>query len=155
MTLAVLSGCAVNQFGWVEVRHFEAATVRRVELETTGIFISTQDVDAGITLGATERHYFYPKKAEHQHALSIQQIMQSTTFTETDDIQEAVGGDSEAFAWYVANKGLTLNINAQHSGLSLGRINRYRLRQINNNQIIIIKRGSDQEYQAYYQSIPD
>ncbi|TXL16622.1 hypothetical protein BMR04_09030 [Methylococcaceae bacterium HT3] len=57
----LITGCAVNNFGIVNVKHFENKTVHMVNLKSYGCFLSTHEADAGLTFGFTERWYFYPK----------------------------------------------------------------------------------------------
>jgi len=55
-------GCAIDDRGSVRVTHRTSPTGRVVTLRSFGLHIHTCPLDRGVTLGATERSYFFPRQ---------------------------------------------------------------------------------------------
>jgi hypothetical protein len=61
----LVSGCAINDKGFTQLRYFENATSYMTKQNTWGGFISTHSSDRGLTLGRAERIKVYPKMTKN------------------------------------------------------------------------------------------
>ncbi|MBX9916869.1 MAG: hypothetical protein K2Y07_06495 [Nitrosomonas sp.] len=57
----LVTGCAINDKGFTQLRYFENATSYMTKQNTWGGFISTHSSDRGFSLGYVERIKVYPK----------------------------------------------------------------------------------------------
>lgn len=149
---SALTGCAIDDKGLVTVKHFENKTVHMVKLKSFGFFISTKKADAGLSIGFTERSYFYPKESEFsQFDLSnILNTVEDDQF-ETKPELEAVDNSLIPFAWINHSNGLSINSNANKVGLSLGFNKGHRIQLPKNfNGILIFKHSSSGENKVLY-----
>lgn len=149
---ATLTGCAIDDKGFVAVKHFENKTVHMVKLKSLGFFISTKKADAGLSIGFTERSYFYPKDSEFsQFDLNhILNTIEDDQFEPKPEL-EAVDNLLIPFAWINHTNGLSINSNADKVGLSLGINKGYRIQLPQNfNGVLIFKHSSSGENNILY-----
>ena len=118
----LIQGCAVNNIGLVKVRHFENKTVHMVNLKAFGCFLSTNEADAGLTFGFTERRYYYPKDKQimEMDLTSMLMLAEEDHLIEQEKDQSIVDYSDKAIAWLSDTKGLTFNANSHRVGFSLG-----------------------------------
>jgi len=120
--LNLIQGCAINNFGIVKVRHFENETVHMVNLKVFGGFLSTNEADAGLTFGFTERRYFYPKNTQlmKMDLTSMLKLIEKDHLIEQKQNQSNINYSDTAIAWLTESNGLTLNTNSHQVGFFLG-----------------------------------
>ncbi len=119
------SGCAVNGSGLVKVRHYENDTAYVVSWEVWGGHVITNAMDAGVTLGYSQRTYIYPKFAAHQGSGEGSLVLpfrlsghEVTEVTEERTEAPPALGDMVALARQVI--GASLAFNRAGVGVSLG-----------------------------------
>jgi hypothetical protein len=121
LPVTLVTGCAINDKGFTQLRYFENATSYMTKQSTWGGFISTHSSDRGLTLGYAERIKVYPKMANHAQ-LSLDQFLQqidSSDFVESST-KEMDLENLQPFAWFEKNQGVTLHANSLKIGLSAG-----------------------------------
>ncbi len=117
----LVTGCAINDKGFTQLRYFENATSYMTKQNTWGGFISTHASDRGLTLGHAERIKVYPKMTKNEQ-LSLDQFLQqmdSSDFVEKDT-QEMSLENLQPFAWFERNQGVTLHASSLRIGFSAG-----------------------------------
>lgn len=117
----LVTGCAINDKGFTQLRYFENATSYMTKQSTWGGFISTHSSDRGITLGHAERIKVYPKMTKNAQ-LPLDQFLQQTDnsdFVERDTKEMSLE-DMQPFAWFERNQGVMLHANSLKIGLSAG-----------------------------------
>ena len=65
--IVTMQGCAWNESGLVRVQRFENASTYVVRLDSLGVHVITNTIDAGIYMGRTQKIYVLPK---HNNAAS-------------------------------------------------------------------------------------
>lgn len=119
--IMMMSGCAINDKGFTQLRHFENETSYMTTQKTWGGFISTRHSDRSLTLGHTERIKVYPK-AEKNAQLPLDQFLQqvdSSNFIEINS-KEINLGNMQPFAWIEKNQGIMFHANLIKIGFSAG-----------------------------------
>ncbi|MCK5353836.1 MAG: hypothetical protein KAJ63_01855 [Methyloprofundus sp.] len=148
-----VTGCAINNTGLIEVKHFENETIHMVKLKTFGGFLSTNEADAGLTFGFTERQYFYPKnKLSMKDGLSNMLLLANKDrLVEQENGQTNIDYSDKAIAWISNTNGLIFNTNSHKVGLSLG-VSKSQMIKLhrNFNGVFIFKYISGNETKAYY-----
>jgi hypothetical protein len=141
----MMSGCAINDKGFTQLRHFENKTSYMTIQKTWGGFISTRHSDRGLTLGHTERIKVYPKLAKNAQ-LPIDQFLQqvdSNDFVEISN-KETNLENLQPFAWIEKNYGLMFHANPVKIGFSAGIESRNVLRvPLDFNGTLIINRDQN------------
>lgn len=117
----LVTGCAINDKGFTQLRYFENATSYMTKQNTWGGFISTHSSDRGLTLGHAERIKVYPKMTKNVQ-LSIDQFLQQTDSSDfvERDTKEMSLENLQPFAWFERNQGVMLHANLVRIGLSAG-----------------------------------
>lgn len=117
----LVTGCAINDKGFTQLRYFENATSYMTKQNTWGGFISTHSSDRGLTLGRAERIKVYPKMTNNAQ-LALDQFLQQTDNSDfvEKDTKEMNLENLQPFAWYEKNQGITLHANSLKIGLSAG-----------------------------------
>ena len=150
---ALLSGCSVNGVGMVDVQHYENDSIHMVQMEAWGGHLSTNQADAGITLGHAKRLYLYPKDGNMSVSAMSALIPQddSDKLMPTDTPLSTETGNNRAVAWMTDNEGLTLELNENKIGLALG-IQSRRVIQLPRefSGWLLIRHQSDGILRAYY-----
>jgi hypothetical protein len=119
--IMLMTGCAINDKGFTQLRHFENETSYMTTQKTWGGFISTQNSDRGLTLGHTERIKVYPKLTKNAQ-LPIDEFLQqvdSNDFVEISN-KETNLENLQPFAWIEKNYGLMFHTNPIKIGFSAG-----------------------------------
>lgn len=121
LLITLVTGCAINDKGFTQLRYFENATSYMTKQNTWGGFISTHSSDRGLTLGHAERIMVYPKMTKNAQ-LSIDQFLQQTDSSDfvERDTKEMSLEDLQPFAWFERNQGIMLHANSLKIGLSAG-----------------------------------
>jgi len=117
----LVTGCAINDKGFTQLRYFENATSYMTKQNTWGGFISTHSSDRGFTLGYAERIKVYPKMTNNAQ-LTLDQFLQQTDnsdFVESST-KEMDLENLQPFAWFEKSQGITLHANSLKIGLSAG-----------------------------------
>lgn len=117
----MVTGCAINDKGFTQLRYFENATSYMTKQNTWGGFISTHSSDRGLTLGRAERIKVYPKMTKNAQ-LSLDQFLQQTDSSDfvEKDTKEMDLENLQPFAWFERNQGVTLHANSLKIGFSAG-----------------------------------
>lgn len=118
----LITGCAINDAGFVKVKHFENKTVHMVNLKAYGCFLSTNEADAGLTIGFIERQYFYPKNKQFEEIDLSNMLLQAKGDRLLVQEKGLVSNDfsDKAIAWLTKTEGLSINTNSHRMGISLG-----------------------------------
>lgn len=82
---AALTGCSVDDRGFVDVRTYESQSARVVELNAWGLSVSTQALDRGLTLGRSRRLYVYPKGSTEESSAGV--TLEAFTVREEDRLR--------------------------------------------------------------------
>ena len=149
----LIQGCAVNNIGLVKVRHFENKTVHMVNLKTIGGFISTNEADAGLTFGFTERTYFYPKDINFTEVDPTSVLIQADEdhLIELEKDEAILDYSDKPIAWISDTIGLTFNTNRHRVGFSLGIAKNQAIRLHRDfDGVFIFKHISGEETKVYY-----
>ncbi len=120
--LISLSGCAINDKGFVSIRYFENKSTYRISYESWGGYLSTRSADGGLTLGHAERILIYPKHA-NQPEISVDELLQEAMAADLEheiefgnlDIE-----DAQPYAWIEKNQGIVFHVNSMKTGISAG-----------------------------------
>ena len=64
LLLMLVTGCAINDIGFTNLRYFENETSYLTKQKTWGGFVSTQSSNCGLTLGHAERMVIPPLLTE-------------------------------------------------------------------------------------------
>ena len=152
---ALLSGCSVNGIGMVDVQHYENDSVYAVKIESWGGHLSTNSADFGITLGHAERLYIYPK-GEGGSALLVDTLMAHGDGDElipTDAPLSREMANRNAMAWMTDNGGITIDLNANKIGLSIGLQSRRVIKLPREfSGWVVIRHSPDGALRAYYEN---
>ena len=121
LLVTLITGCAINDKGFTQLRYFENATSYMTKQNTWGGFISTHSSDRGLTLGRAERIKVYPKVTKNAQ-LPLDQFLQQTDSSDfvERDTKEMNLENLQPFAWFEKNQGVTLHANSLKIGLSAG-----------------------------------
>lgn len=119
--ILLMTGCAINDKGFTQLRHFENETSYMTTQKTWGGFISTHSSDRGLTLGRAERIKVYPKMTKNVQ-LPLDQFLQQTDSSDfvERDTKEMSLENLQPFAWFERNQGVMLHANSLKIGLSAG-----------------------------------
>ena len=117
-----ITGCAVNDKGLINVRYFENKSSYLLTQESWGGYLSTRQVDGGLTLGHAKRTLIYPK-AGNKSVLSIDELLQQSAGSDFDKEIEAKDADLkdvQPYAWIEKNQGVMFHANPVKTGFSVG-----------------------------------
>ncbi len=148
----LVTGCAINDKGFTQIRYFKNETSYMTTQKTWGGFISTRHSDRGLTLGHAERIKVYPKLTAGAHlpADKFLQQVESSDFMEIST-KEIDLENLQPFAWFEKNGGIMFHANPIKIGFSAGIESRSVLRLppdfdgifiINRDQNGIVKAGA-------------
>lgn len=160
ISVFLLSGCAIDNFGLVKVQHFENETVHMISKESWGTYLSTNNADAGLMFGHMKRILFYPKhlSSSEFHLDNLLITTQRDQFIETENDNLDAFDTRSPIAWITNNQGLIFNTNQLRIGITLGLDSRDAIRlPVDFEGLFVFKYSSNGKVQAYFyqQSQPD
>jgi hypothetical protein len=124
LTVSILfaEGCAVDDIGFVKVMHFENETMYMVSKESWGVYLSTENVDAGLMFGHMDRTFLYPKtrKLKELELNNLLSNLEQDQFIETTDDKLVKPNSEGPVAWITNNQGLMFHANQLKFGLTIG-----------------------------------
>jgi len=131
-TVALASGCSVNDLGLVRVRHLESDSARVVRLDAWGLQILTRAEDAGLTLGPSERMYVFPKATDSAARLPLSVLVERAgagrLHPATCDPCPGLRALGSSLAWTTRTTGIRVDANGRRIGVMLGLQTRAALR---------------------------
>ena len=149
------SGCSINGVGMVDVQHYENITIYMVKMEAWGGHLSTNSADAGITLRHAKRLYLYAKRDGGTASVVgafIAQLVDDVLMP-TDMPLSPETGNERAIAWMTDNGGLTIDLNGNKIGLTLGIQSRRVIKLPREfSGWLVIRHGSDGMLRVYYRN---
>ena len=131
ISFLIVSGCAVNDHGFVDVVHYESASAQIVSLETCGVLVITNELDRGITLGCTRKAYIYPKVGVESGQISDQMLiesLQTIASVKPSAGQIDLGALGAPLGFLSSGFGLLIDLNTQRSGMTIGHRKRWVIR---------------------------
>ncbi len=158
ITVFLLSGCAIDNFGLVKIQHFENESVHMVSKESWGTYLSTNNADAGIMFGHMRRILLYPKNpgSSELRLDNLSTTVQQDQFTETTTDNLDAFDNRSPIAWITNNQGLIFNTNQLRLGITLGWESRDAIRLPRDFEgVFVFNYSSDGKVQAYfYRQLP-
>lgn len=129
LLLILITGCAVNDMGFIKLRYFENETTYLKSQRAWGGYLSTRHINRGFVLGRTERIMVYPKFRKGAR-LRVEELLIQV---DGDDFIEMNAKDidlknKEPFAWIEKNQGVMFHANPLKMGFSIGVESRHMLR---------------------------
>ena len=121
-----IAGCAVNDVGLVTVDRYENDTARMARLKTLGLHLITNSVDGGLTIGASNRVYIYPK--HNQSNAYMEEIKRFLTKISNGEQLQMKNADSfppfselgTPISVVSERFGISLDFNSHRIGISIG-----------------------------------
>ena len=153
----ILSGCAIDNFGFIKVQHFENETVNMISKESWGVYLSTNNADAGLMFGHMKRMLLYPKKpgSSELPLNNILTTVQEDQFIETKNDNQDSFNTRSPIAWINNNQGLIFNTNQFLLGITLGLESREAIRLPSEFEgIFVFKYSSNGKVQAHFHGQP-
>ena len=154
----LLSGCAIDNYGLVNVRHFENETVHMISKESWGAYLSTNNADAGLVFGHMKKILLYPKNSSSSE-LGLDNLLttaQQDQFIEKENDKLDVFNTRYPIAWITNNQGLIFNANQLKLGITLGLESRDAIRLPRDFEgVFVFKYSTDGKVQAnFYRQLP-
>lgn len=121
-TMALVSGCSINDMGFVRVRHFENETARAIQLDAWGAHLTIGTKDSGLTFGHVSRTYVFAREGAtlvEVPRAALEALRESSELRSTDDAPGLLGS-GDPVVTLGGREGIGIDFGSSRVGLSIG-----------------------------------